>query len=81
MMSLKADGDGGPMGMILVGVRFEPVMESVPALARPLTFEWRSPYFSDTSFRCKSQTDIGRPPTKNMDKVLTTSCGLHPSFR
>jgi hypothetical protein len=53
-------------------------MESVPALARPLTFGWRSPHFSDTSFHCKSQTDSGRPPTKNMDKTWTINGGLHP---
>jgi hypothetical protein len=53
-------------------------MESVPALARPLTFEWRSPHFSDTSFYCKSQTDIGGPPTKSIDKIWTINCGRPP---
>jgi hypothetical protein len=53
------EGLGGEaMGMILVGLKLEPVMEFIPVLTCSLTLQWRSQFFFDTNFFYKSQTDI-----------------------
>jgi hypothetical protein len=58
MTFLNAAWEGEAMGTILLGFKLEPVMDVIPALACTLTWMWHSPFFFDTNFLCKSQTDI-----------------------